>query len=546
MIDDSTPRFLSMIFADMARSFQPFQTAAFRQPRGIPQKCRVTLAICLSLALGIVAAPMGIAVEAKEVREAREAGEATETGELGYDAEKLAAHRQLVHILPANTPMAIFLSTKQADWDALAQYELFNMAFTTFKAYTAAFEGLEGHEELEGAEGVEGVEEEGLKEPERAINPARLLAALPGVDYETDIRPWIGDQAMIAALPDKTPRSIALTDLDTRMLVVLPVTDGAAIESYLAALETSRPELPEKSTYLGAQLWVWPSRTETFSDQGWGDPNDNWQNLPEVPHEELLNLSQVGSNPTAKQNTPAKQNALGLKALGSDDRFLLPGPEVFEAEPDYNTYEVKGQAIAYVDGYLIFASEPEPLKELLDYGQFDYPRLSDSELFLRSQYATQPGAIARLYSNLSEISKYNLDGTFPAAQFPAPGLPRMPQIPGFPAPSSLSTQLETRLLAANVLKGTSLDIVVYPQTEGIRLQGRVYGNELIRTAETPDLPYADSALSFVPAPTFALSSGRDVAGLWRQIANSLSLNPPYARFSGAGTQYGFFAHWFRS
>ena len=66
--------------------------------------------------------------------------------------------------------------------------------------------------------------------------------------------------------------------------------------------------------------------------------------------------------------------------------------------------------------------------------------------------------------------------------------------------------------------------IVYSQPEGLRLQGRLYGNQILRPVATPELPYADSAIQYIPAPAYSLGSGRDFAGFWQRIVGFLSLD----------------------
>ncbi len=413
----------------------------------------------------------------------------------------VAAEHGPAGLLPADTPTAVFVSADSQDWAGLEGFELF--------ARVANLIGLVG-----------GGTEAGLG------NPASFLFAVPGTDYETEVAPWMGEQVAIATLPDTTPRSIALTDLAEQTFFVVPVTDETALEPFIEKLEVSRPdEVPEKSVYKGAELWVWPTReVSLYGDEDWeeGEYDENWQDLPEVPHEEIEDLRRSGAR--------VELGAVSAQMSAMPDEGLpLPLPEDFEAEGDYDTYEVKGRAVARVEGYLIFAQEAATLKTLLDYREFDYPRLGDSELFLRSGYGDVEGAIARIYSNLSEVSKFNLDGgLFQGARPSLPSLPGLPELPGLPrfpvnAPS-LTMPQETQALIARALEGMTLDGLIYPQAEGMRMQGRVYGNNIVRSNATPELPYADSALRFVPAPAYSLNSGRNIAGLWQQVASRLSLN----------------------
>ena len=400
-------------------------------------------------------------------------------------ADDPAAARQphVAQMLPENTPVAFFLTTQAADWQALEQFELF--------AKIAAFTG-------------------------GGASPLNLPILLPGIDYARDVQPWIGEQVAIAVLPDTTPRSIAVSDIAATTLTVVPVADPEALPPFLERLETARAEeVPEKSTYEGVTLWVWSTRTESYGDYDdcyEADCADDDDGLPAPLPDPLTVPPAVGA----------------VKAVTPPVPQRLPVPGEFE-EGDY-TYQVPGLAVAILDNYLVFAQEPAALKTLIDYQQLANPSLADSALFLRSQYADSEGAIARFYANLSEAVKFNLDGGLAGLSSPLPG-PFPTPFPGAPdLIPQLTLPLEARSLTARALQGVTIDSLVYPQAEGIRLQGRLYGNGLVRSAATPDLPEADSALSFVPAPAYSLNSGRDLAGLWRQIAASLALSEPTREF----------------
>ena len=404
-------------------------------------------------------------------------------------ADDPAASRQphVAQMLPENTPVAFFLTTQAADWQALEQFELF--------AKIAAFTGGGGASLL------------------------NLPILPPGIDYARDVQPWIGEQVAIAVLPDTTPRSIAVSDIAATTLTVVPVADPEALPPFLERLETARAEeVPEKSTYEGVALWVWPTRTESYDNYDDDDcyeadcADDADDGLPAPLPDPLTVPPAVGAAKAVSPPVPQR----------------LPVPGEFE-EGDY-TYQVPGLAVAILDNYLVFAQEPAALKTLIDYQQLANPSLADSALFLRSQYTDSEGAIARFYANLSEAVKFNLDGGLSGLSSPLPGpFPR--PFPGVPdLMPQLTLPLEARSLTARALQGVTIDSLVYPQAEGIRLQGRLYGNGLVRSAATPDLPEADSVLSFVPAPAYSLNSGRDLAGLWRQIAASLALSEPTREF----------------
>ncbi|MEL6813654.1 MAG: DUF3352 domain-containing protein [Cyanobacteria bacterium J06598_3] len=414
----------------------------------------------------------------------------------------IAANRELAAVLPEATPMAIFLSTDEPTWEALNQFELFSKL--------SAFLG-------------------------GSLTPRTLPFFPQGLSYEYDgqIQDWMGDQAVIAYLPDTTPRSIEPTDIVGSLYAVVPVANQDELPPFLAAVEAAQVSLegiePEKMMYEGVELWVWPTREvaldEYFSPEPLPElplelPSETPQDITPDPLQEL-DPSQMPIVP----ESAAPKVAIS-KAVDPDVPSELPGlPEDFGGE-DPDTYRVPGVTVALMGDHLVFAQEASAVKTLIDYQVLDGPNLAESELFLRSQYSDTDGAIARFYGNLSELVKYNLNGSFPTGSFPEgtfppnpiPGLPDLSEFPG------ISLSPDMRAAAAKTLEGVIFDSLIYPQAEGMRIQGRLYGNDLVKSTATPDLPYADSALSFVPAPTYSLSSGRNVAGFWQQLATGLSLS----------------------
>ncbi|MGI8936008.1 MAG: DUF3352 domain-containing protein, partial [Phormidesmis sp.] len=303
----------------------------------------------------------------------------------GVDDPAASRQPHVAQMLPENTPIAFFLTTQAADWQALEQFELF--------AKIAAFTG-------------------------GGVSPLNLPILLPGIDYARDVQPWIGEQVAIAVLPDTTPRSIAVSDIAATTLTVVPVANQQALPPFLERLETARAdEVPEKSTYEGVALWVWPTRTESYDD--YYDDDCYEADCADDDYEQPAPLPEPTTDPPAVG---------AAKAVSPPTPQRLPVPGEFE-EGDY-IYRIPGLAVAILDNYLVFAQEPAALKTLIDYQQLAKPSLADSALFLRSQYTDSEGAIARFYANLSETVKFNLDGGLSGFNSPLPGLPT--PFPGLP------------------------------------------------------------------------------------------------------------------
>ena len=367
--------------------------------------------------------------------------------------------------LPADTPYAMFFSTQDDSLAALEQFELFSRIA-----------------DLTG----------GLTNP-------LVLPFLPlGFDAQYEGAPWAGEQSAIALLPETAPRRVSPTDLDAKFYSLTQIADRAEFADFVTAVETARAEAPEIKSYQGATLWVWPARTESFSDSDFESPDVK---SSDKPSDEYIKLALAN-------------NEAALPLLdGASDSHNKPTFEDFE-----DGYVVPGIAIAQIDNYAAIAASPQTVKDVIEY-QLRADSLAENELFLRSQYRQQADALVHIYANMAETYKFDLSDRLPNFdQFPLP--PRFPTLPAMPDFFSV----ESRLLASRLTEGITMEAIAYPQSEGLRLQGRLYGNEVIRPVATPDLPEANSAIQYVPAPAYTLGSGRNLSQFWQRVASFLVAN----------------------
>lgn len=271
---------------------------------------------------------------------------------------------------------------------------------------------------------------------------------------------WAGEQSAIALLPETTPGRLSPLNLDNQFYSISEIEDTEAFARFVEGVEVNRDVEPEESTYQGASLWTWPEQDgATFEFE----------------------------------------EDLGME---TSDRTI------------------SGLTIAQVGDYAVMSPSLQSVKEVIDYQQ-ESSNLAENDLFARSQYAQQPNALLHLYANLSETSKFNLKDLFEErfAALPMPSeIPGLPPLPAMPDLFSV----ESRLLAARLTDRMTVEAIAYPQPEGLRFQGRLYGNQVIQPTATPDLPYADSAIQYVPAPAYTLGSGRNPAGFWQRVAGFFS------------------------
>ncbi|HET7520170.1 MAG TPA: DUF3352 domain-containing protein [Candidatus Limnocylindria bacterium] len=98
----------------------------------------------------------------------------------------------------------------------------------------------------------------GLNEKLHQIS-ARFLGQV-GIDYEVDVRPWLGNQLSVAALPGEAPTA-------PRLLLLAGVKDRALAEAALPRLAASRGLVPQADTYAGTPISVAPEASWALLDE---------------------------------------------------------------------------------------------------------------------------------------------------------------------------------------------------------------------------------------------------------------------------------------
>ena len=90
---------------------------------------------------------------------------------------------------------------------------------------------------------------------------AQNLLGGTGVDYEADLKPWIGSQVAVAAWSDDT------ADAGSRAVVIAEVRDLAAAQTALPSLLDTDPEAFTTETYNGAEIQVAEAGAYAFVDE---------------------------------------------------------------------------------------------------------------------------------------------------------------------------------------------------------------------------------------------------------------------------------------
>lgn len=371
----------------------------------------------------------------------------------------------ITNILPANTPAAMIVNTRQQDWSELNRYAL-------FAQLTEAF-------------GVE-------------PSPQALPLLPYTIDYLEDVQPWIGDGVALALLPVPSIRTIAPVE---RSVTIVPIRDAAAFMDFIPTLAEARNELPEQLSYRTFPIWNWPSEFVPYDFSGWEDfPEDEMElkEFPPVPP------------PSGLRSLTSPASPLPLSLLR---RTYRPDPEppfIYFPDDTYSPdgYTVPGYAVAHLGNYIVMSETVDTLRQWIEYQTQDRPKLTSSPSFEKTQgHPEAANSLATVYGNVGELLNFEFSNPF--QDF---GLPPIPQ-------PSLSERAAMSALFSNV----TFDVLVYPEDKGMHLEAHLYTEGAL-----PDLtpsPNADQSIfGLIPAATYMLGSGYDIGGFWNDVSSAFSLS----------------------
>ncbi|MBD2108964.1 DUF3352 domain-containing protein [Nodosilinea sp. FACHB-13] len=424
-----------------------------------------------------------------------------------------AAEPEAWQHLPNNTALVLLIDTTTDTWGQLSQYQLFK-----------------------------------LLDEEQGLTPA--LPGLPylpyGIDFDSEVAPWIGDTAVVALLPVQPGETTTIADAS---IMVAPVANAEAFAAFRDTFFELQGEAPEITSALGTEIYFWP--TPDFDD--WSEPvipetfaptetdpcdweSDDWESEPDL---EVLD----GPSPDMGETevVPLKSYPAPTQILRFNEAVGLPltvksfhEEEEFEVEvpvplPEFGP---SGLAVAFLPDALITAENPAALEQYLRLRQSEAQNsLGDSREFQRTLANRQrTQALFAVYGNALELLNYDLSATtLPAAELPLP----------FPTPpTSLDDETLQTLRSLNF--GGTLEALVYPMATGMQFRGRYYYDAVPFTfGLTPTVANADSPLELLPASTFVVMSGRNIAGFWRTVASILDQASDFTRDGLATVRAGF-------
>ncbi|MEO1095118.1 MAG: DUF3352 domain-containing protein [Cyanobacteria bacterium J06638_28] len=375
---------------------------------------------------------------------------------------------EVATVLPDNLAYVMLLDMRNETWQQLEQYSFFQV-----------------------------LQEQGNEAP----NPGGLPLLPLDLDYRTDIEPWVGDTVGLALLPLEDSSSMLSVESESlqimeQMLLLAPIAQADEFTGFMDTVQALREGEPETETYQGITISYWDP---VFPEDEPVFPEDEPVLLEEEDIDAAPKQLSEESQPTPVEPTPE------------------PSPEASEADPDVMFPDIQipeepGLAIAVLPDFLIAAESPDTIRAWID------ARPSNRATSLASEASFQrtlahpeyDGSLGAFYGKFSEILKYSVNN-----------LEELETLP-FEWPFPLEAQQEELEQLGLLDVDSTIDVLIYPQPEGIRIQGRGYFDDALLEAVQPWQPPAPAeVLNHVPAPSYLMFSGQNIAAGWEETVTTL-------------------------
>ena len=149
-----------------------------------------------------------------------------------------STHSEVANILPGDTPLVGFISTKVEDWKTLERFQLFKSAF--------------------------------------AVAATLFPPNLPNqnLNYESIINSTLGDKIALVMMPQVDSKKVSA---DANFLMLAPIKDDQLLQPYLDSLKAN------KRQYKGVTILEWTVRSKVATQQVLPDWNLKVASLPTIP-----------------------------------------------------------------------------------------------------------------------------------------------------------------------------------------------------------------------------------------------------------------------
>ena len=310
--------------------------------------------------------------------------------------------------------------------------------------------------------------------PRDMTTPGSLFSgAFQGLTYHGDIAPWLGGSMGIAMIVN-ADRS------HTYYATIAPVQDATQMPKFLDRAKRGRgTTLPVMRTYNGVSILYWEPKQFTYR-------------AGEVP------IDPMDADTSAEAAVVDKVGAAAIKA-GTKPK----------------TREYGGYAIAYLPSGYVVASEKLKAVEYLIDAQTGTSKLADVPAFRRMlQDDRYPKSLISGYGNYALI----LQSDVMKASTPASPLPLFLDSPEYKAGFKLVESIQDRV-----------DGFVWIQPEGLQVQASLHLKQPLPLAMTGAFRSPNALVQRMPAVTYSMSDGSDLATFWKVAIKAIEVIPKFKK-----------------
>jgi hypothetical protein len=306
-----------------------------------------------------------------------------------------------------------------------------------------------------------------------------------GVNFATQVQPWISDWALVALLP---PGEGETTTFQEQAFLVSGIRDRDAAVNFIENLRSLRTEAPQQRSYRGVELWQWSSEPVPICE-----PESSQPQAPDC----------ILPPPEKRPSPPENSQEKSLAQAENLPDLPLPGEQSpTDSEPPTPTRPSLSVAIA--KDYIVLASHSQAIEQFINkQNQKNIRGLAQNFQFRKILQADGfELSLVFFYINSSQLSQWY-------DRLSAESSDRFSFINLFL--SGLQPVLETY---------STFDGMAWITEEGARIQSRAFYREPNLENATLTSPKTRTVLNILPGSTYLAAS---VYNFPQQLARSLAI-----------------------
>jgi hypothetical protein len=309
-----------------------------------------------------------------------------------------------------------------------------------------------------------------------------------GINFATQVQPWISDWALVVLLP---PGEGETATFQEQAFMVSGIRDRDAAMNFIENLRSLRTEAPQQRTYQGVELWQWPSEPVPICD-----PESSQPQAPDC----------ILPPPEKRPSPPENSQEKSLAQAENLPDLPFPGEQSPSDSPQEETEPPTPMrpslSVAIAKDYIVLSPRSQAIEQFVN-SQNNTNNLAQSSQFRKLLQADGfDQSLGFFYLNSSELSQWSL-------RWSAETSDRFSFLNLFL--SGLQPILETY---------SSFDGMAWITEEGARIQSRAFYREPNLENATLTSPKTRTVLNILPGSTYLATS---IYNFPQQLARSIAI-----------------------